>query len=1158
MSNKKKRALLLKDTPSDIDLFAKGKDPGPHQRISDAISALIEDKDTGGLVIGLKGGWGTGKSTIINLLSTKLNDETDPNRKIFIFDAWAHKGDPLRRTFLESIIHELKSEWVNKKTWNKRLEVIANRRRVEDTKVIPKSTKLGKGISASLILIPLGLTILSSAFDDGVSFFLNISQPPSIKFIIGLLLSLSPFLLLLLNALFLSKAPKETGDSETDSNWALLQGDSITTTRTETVETPNPTSNEFEDYFVKLMKEALSSSPERKLVIVLDNLDRVEADTALSIWSTLQTFLQDQKHLASNWFKQIWIIVPYDLVGLKRIWNTAEFHDDEAITLTQSFVDKNFQVNFEVPPPVLSDWQNYLEGLLHDVFPDHSTNDCLEIIRVFDSYRTHVKKTDIITPRELKLFVNQVSAIYQQWGDNYPLTDISYYALLKRENLLYVHFVSDLIGDKLPPIEMKHVLSSEIKKNLAGLHFNVKADLGEQLLLGDRIYQLLNLKDSKQLEELEKSYRIGFWAVLANILTTRISLSGIDILSKAVSTINSSEPLTQYIMDNHVGVLQSLSQVSLSKDWSPLNRETAEGIAALCTLRESKDFSRRIFSTLSASLVASFKDKEINNEGHKVDPKILLKNMLIVLRKLKFLNHPEAYQAGIPLPLDADDWLTASAQLVTEDASKSFWYLFEPLASSNDIESALIENINSGELEPYLKNSIEVTYEADILDSWSPTIKAISTRLNASNNINSEEAVLLLNILYFLGRNETEVEGDLNSLVSDGHITHQLQNATTQKHKKCISFCVFCFLSFRFDLREPNHVQPTSHQGYEHLKQLLDQGDGTIANELVELIIQFGSKDLLFQIYDSIGPKKLIEQCIEIIAEGSYANKFFTPEIIDDRWNILHDIFSEDESDPPKIHMLINDLSHTTDLIVGLQSTDFKVSNVSLYRIILGINDVVLSDFLIWCKRNIVNFSREEWEKYLVDEDEILNLVFDILEAQVEIQLTTNFQDALINYSVMLMKGNIPLSSTTIPRLNALINLLSNSDLINEFYSRILDELIRNKGATKPIIFELYQDGISKNDILKLKSNLVSDLFNPLLRDRKLDGLSWIRDLLQTHDNFLTQFSNGVDSFKTRLSDYVNEGEDIDAVILEIAQILKITSDPLPDGKENQIDEQNT
>ena len=90
---------LLDDAPSNIDAF------GAHQRIANALSDLIQHEE-GGKTIALTGSWGSGKSTVVRLLSSALS-ETSANEgtaKVFVFDAWAHQGDPLRRTFLEHLI----------------------------------------------------------------------------------------------------------------------------------------------------------------------------------------------------------------------------------------------------------------------------------------------------------------------------------------------------------------------------------------------------------------------------------------------------------------------------------------------------------------------------------------------------------------------------------------------------------------------------------------------------------------------------------------------------------------------------------------------------------------------------------------------------------------------------------------------------------------------------------------------------------------------------------------------------------------------------------------------------------------------------------------------------------------------------------------------
>lgn len=98
---------IISDVPEDKDYF------GPHNKVALALAELV-CSEQGGKSIGLEGSWGSGKTTVVNLLRAELSKSSDFS--IVPFDAWAHESDPLRRTFLESLNrHFISLSWINAK-----------------------------------------------------------------------------------------------------------------------------------------------------------------------------------------------------------------------------------------------------------------------------------------------------------------------------------------------------------------------------------------------------------------------------------------------------------------------------------------------------------------------------------------------------------------------------------------------------------------------------------------------------------------------------------------------------------------------------------------------------------------------------------------------------------------------------------------------------------------------------------------------------------------------------------------------------------------------------------------------------------------------------------------------------------------------------------
>ena len=259
--------------------------------------------------------WGSGKTTVVNLLRKSLEHRAR-DYAIITFDAWAHQGDPLRRTFLESVVEQLKEKqesagegagWINPKEWKRRLDEIAQRRLFEEHKNIPTLGRWDKAVILSLVFVPLGNALLSAALREEVTIRLGM---PAWKFVLGLLLIMAPLVVILWRYLW-------GGDWSGSNLWTLLSSKGVSESRTETLKTPEPTSIEFEKGFRDLTGQALKN-PARKIILVIDNLDRVDSEDALTIWSTLQTFLQHKPNTRYEWLNRLWTVVLYDPRGLRR------------------------------------------------------------------------------------------------------------------------------------------------------------------------------------------------------------------------------------------------------------------------------------------------------------------------------------------------------------------------------------------------------------------------------------------------------------------------------------------------------------------------------------------------------------------------------------------------------------------------------------------------------------------------------------------------------------------------------------------------------------------------------------------------------------------------------------------------------------------------
>jgi len=545
---------LLREEADETDCYKNHT----HENIADALSVLIET-ETGGLTIGIEGSWGGGKSTVLNILRRKLT-----RSYFFFFDAWAHEGDSLRRVFLESLYEYFKGEFQSENKTSKEFEALSKRiegRRVVTTTTIRKPTWMGVLYVIAASFAASGMAVFSI---DREMFKEGPVQPLfrwSLFWVSFALLS-CPILLVVCRFCYLVR--KFSRDLKlmpwsksvmkrvlTVDNWTFLQGSSSESIERGVSEENERSSVEFERFFCEIVDKALGANEDKRLVIAIDNLDRINPEVAFILWSTLQTFLQKRSGFVGDgdWFKRLWILVPYDADGLSRLWNK----DGTRPEIATSFMDKCFQIRIEVPRPIMSDWENFAKSKIMEAlgeWPETDRDSVFDILR-----NTRAGILDIPTPREIKNYINQVAVIRNHAKSGISTAVISYYVLsrfqechfedekenvgledgnekvgnVKHKGAMSVEEVrTTLLWGRYPEFRHRAYLGENYTAMFAGLIFGVDADKGHELLLGSEIDESFRTRDGDRLRKMEGIHGDGFWNVFDNMLRWRNRNVGLD------------------------------------------------------------------------------------------------------------------------------------------------------------------------------------------------------------------------------------------------------------------------------------------------------------------------------------------------------------------------------------------------------------------------------------------------------------------------------------------------------------------------------------------------------------------------------------------------------------------------------------------------------
>ncbi|MBO8166056.1 MAG: hypothetical protein H0Z25_02415 [Kosmotoga sp.] len=161
------KSRFILDEPTTEDKFV-------HDKIAEKIAEFIANENNG-TSIALKGKWGSGKSSVIEILKQKLKQKGKEKYKVFIFDVWAELGHDFRQVFLLRFLDWINNEKVKigkkEKIENfedKRNQILGKHRTIE-RQVTPKD----RGALLFLFILVTALVLIPSIIGGFTNLLVN-------------------------------------------------------------------------------------------------------------------------------------------------------------------------------------------------------------------------------------------------------------------------------------------------------------------------------------------------------------------------------------------------------------------------------------------------------------------------------------------------------------------------------------------------------------------------------------------------------------------------------------------------------------------------------------------------------------------------------------------------------------------------------------------------------------------------------------------------------------------------------------------------------------------------------------------------------------------------------------------------------------------------
>lgn len=353
-------ARFLPDEPLASD--AKDVAEFGHRGVAETLATIVRRCDPP-FTIALFGSWGTGKSSVVELLRGRLN----PTIPTVVVDVWKFQDDSLRRTVLKELVDSGPSSFpafVKSVTLSERVEAAASLETEFKIGLLPGQLDKALKWAAPARLVPLVLTGIALNALAVVWFAPRFPSP--IAQTAALVLGVFSFV----GAMGFLLVPKRLTVSKGR------------------FDDPYDFQKEFNDVISKGYAEA------ERVLIVFDNLDRVDNKKAVEVLTTIKTFLESRPGKGKK--PKTVFLVPCDDDAIREQVQ-ERFHDGD------EFLRKFFNVSVRLPEFIGTELEGYALQLLTQtrVPALRSPQVAWMITKAFQS-----------NPRQVKQFINVLVAEY--------------------------------------------------------------------------------------------------------------------------------------------------------------------------------------------------------------------------------------------------------------------------------------------------------------------------------------------------------------------------------------------------------------------------------------------------------------------------------------------------------------------------------------------------------------------------------------------------------------------------------------------------------------------------------------------------------------------------------------------------------------------------